>query len=182
MRHDVDTHRFPAGPKEVEERFVSAALTLRRLPGEMTLTARSSANVMRARGMLPDRDDHPPRWPPTARAITEMEEALTWLAWLDDGDAKIVMLRADGWRWRQVEHRVGLSKATCCRRMAGAMVTIAEHLARGDKPRKTRCESRPGKAKAAPRRAIEPPAAQGDAATDQHSTAHDVPGAFRDDP
>jgi hypothetical protein len=45
---------------------------------------------------------------PSAAAITRMEECFDWLLILDPEDARIVWLRAEGVRWRQVCYRAGV--------------------------------------------------------------------------
>ena len=49
----------------------------------------------------------PMRVIPSAAAITRMEECLDWLLLIDPEDARIVWLRAEGARWRQVCIRAG---------------------------------------------------------------------------
>jgi hypothetical protein len=153
---DGDVQHYPVGWAEVEARCEAAANTLARLPG---IPKPGAASVW---GMLiPEHADKPRRYPPSARAITEMDETLAWLSWLDAGDAKLVMLRADGrYRWRQIAAIVGKPKATCCRLYAAALVTIAEHLARGYKPPRSRAASKT-KDKAIAKPAVPPAASAG---------------------
>ena len=65
---------------------------------------------------------------PTARDIQRMEDCIGWLAWLDPEDARIVWLRAERVRWRQVCIRAGVVRSTAWRRWAASLLTIAKHL------------------------------------------------------
>ena len=65
---------------------------------------------------------------PSARDIQRMEDCIGWLAWLDPEDARIVWLRAEGVRWRQVCIRAGVVRSPAWRRWAAALLTIAKKL------------------------------------------------------
>jgi hypothetical protein len=92
-------------PREIEDRFEEAALTLRRLPERNRPRGYGSSwpqvvhDAMQAYGYTPEA---PMRIVPSAAAITRMEECFDWLLILDPEDARIVWLRAEGVRWRQV--------------------------------------------------------------------------------
>ena len=47
---------------------------------------------------------------PSPRMITEAEEALLWLRWLEKDDARIVWLRANNVEWKRISWEVGLSR------------------------------------------------------------------------
>ena len=53
---------------------------------------------------------------PSPRDITEAEEALLWLRWLEKDDARIVWLRANRKPWKKICWDVGISRATANRR------------------------------------------------------------------
>ena len=63
-------------------------------------------------------------------AINDMEETLTWLAWLEPADAKIVWLRASGERWKTICWKVGLSRAAANERWLYSLCAIAWRLNR----------------------------------------------------
>lgn len=46
---------------------------------------------------------------PSPRAITEAEDAMLWLRWLDVDDARIVWARAEGTAWKPICWRLGMS-------------------------------------------------------------------------
>ncbi len=70
-----------------------------------------------------------------------MEECFDWLLMLNPEDARIVWLRAEGARWRQVCIRAGVVRSTAWRRWVAALLTISKKLEKLDKSK--------GKAKAA---------------------------------
>jgi hypothetical protein len=53
---------------------------------------------------------------PSPRDITEAEEALLWLRWLEADDARIVWLRANRKPWKSICWELGVSRATANRR------------------------------------------------------------------
>lgn len=65
-----------------------------------------------------------------------MEECFDWLLMLNPEDARIVWLRAEGVRWRQVCIRAGVVRSTAWRRWAASLLTIAKHLNALDKSRR----------------------------------------------
>ena len=132
-------------PREIEERFEEAALTLKRLPNPPGSGARGYGRswpeyVHEAKHAY-GYEEARMRVIPNAREIQRMEEALEWLA-LIGGDSEeaiietrhIVWMRADGYRWKQICRAVGCVRSTAWRRWTAALVTIANHL---NKRRKT---------------------------------------------
>ena len=119
--------------KMLEERFEEAARTLRRLPNPPGSTPRGYRSAWPEYRHDPNQaygwDDARIRVVPSPRAIQRMEECLEWLRWLSDPeDARIVWLRAEGWRWRQIAIRVGCVRQTAWRRWVAALATIANRL------------------------------------------------------
>ncbi len=117
-------------PRMVEDRLEEAADTLRRLPEE------------RVRGFF---STWPPvvhdfweafGWdkarlrfgPPSAAAITRMDQTLLWLGWLEPDDARVVWLRACRIPWKMITWRLGVSRTTAWRNWAAAVITIAARL------------------------------------------------------
>ena len=77
---------------------------------------------------------------PSPRAITEAEEAMLWLRWLEPDDARLVWSRAQGTAWKPICWQLGISRATAHRRREFALSVIAwrlngkePHLRRGRK-------------------------------------------------
>ena len=101
---------MPLSPRDIEDRFEEAAYTLRRLPEKDRPRGYSSSwpavvhDAKYAYGYTPE---VPMRVIPSAAQITRMEYCLDWLLLVDPEDARIVWLRAEGARWRQVCIRAG---------------------------------------------------------------------------
>jgi hypothetical protein len=118
-------------PIMVEERFEEAAFTLRRLPsvrvqGYVSTWPAVIREFYEAYGSEPARIR---LGPPTAAAITRMDEALEWLRWLDDPeDVRVVWARACGLPWKLLCYRFGAGRTTLWRRWSMAMITIAARL------------------------------------------------------
>ncbi len=118
-------------PRDIEDLFEEAAYTLRRLPEKNRPRGYSSywpAVVHDAKHAYGYTPEAPMRVIPSAAAITRMEECLDWLLLVDPEDARIVWLRAEGARWRQVCIRAGCVRSTAWRRWAAALLTISKKL------------------------------------------------------
>ena len=132
-------------PREIEDRFEEAALTLRRLPNPPGSGARGYGRswpdyVHEARHAY-GYEEARMRVIPNAREIQRMEEALDWLALITGeteqhaaDNRRIVWMRAEGHRWKQICRAVGCVRSTAWRRWTAALVTIANRL---NKQRKT---------------------------------------------
>ena len=137
-------------PREIEDRFEEAAFTLRRLPERNRPRGYGSSwppvvhDAMQAYGYTAEA---PMRIVPSAAAITRMEECFDWLLILDPEDARIVWLRAEGVRWRQVCYRAGVVRTTAWRRWAASLLTIAKHLKANEKPGREAVAAKPATAK-----------------------------------
>ena len=122
---------MPLNPPDIEDRFEEAAYTLRRLPEKDRPRGYSSywpAVVHDAKHAYGYTPEAPMRVIPSAAQITRMEECLDWLLLVDPEDARIVWLRAEGARWRQVCIRAGCVRSTAWRRWAAALLTISKKL------------------------------------------------------
>ena len=49
---------------------------------------------------------------PSPREITQAEEAMLWLRWLEVEDARLVWARAEGTAWKPICWQFGISRAT----------------------------------------------------------------------
>jgi hypothetical protein len=122
---------------EIEDRFEEAARTLRRLPNPPGSGPKGYGNAWpeyvqdawHAYGY----HEAQMRVVPSASDIQQMEECLDWLAWLKPDDARIVWMRAEGARWKQVCWRIGVVRSTAHRRWAAALLTVAKHLEAKDR-------------------------------------------------
>ncbi len=73
---------------------------------------------------------------PGPREITEAEEALLWLRWLEKDDARIVWLRANARQWKPICWELGISRATANRRWQYGIAGIVWRLNGKQVPRK----------------------------------------------
>lgn len=131
-------------PRDIEDRLEEAALTLRRLPNPAGSGARGHGSswpeyVHEAKHAY-GYEQATMRVIPNAREIQRMEEALEWLMLVGGraeqaaiDDRRIVWMRADGYRWRQVCREIGCSRATAWRRWTAALITIANRLNANEK-------------------------------------------------
>ena len=115
--------------KMVEERLVEAAEILKRMPpvkvqGHFSLWPKIAPTFDDLVGQKPQM-----RRPlPSPAAIDRMEETLDWFKWLEPPDTKIVWLRANGMRWKQICYQVGLSRPAAWQHWASALCAIAMKL------------------------------------------------------
>ncbi len=65
---------------------------------------------------------------PSPRQITEAEEAMLWLRWLEKSDARIVWLRANGEPWKKITWEIGLSRPAANRHWQYGVALITWRL------------------------------------------------------
>ena len=114
-------------PSLVEDRLAEAADTLRRLP-ETRIQGHASTWPPYVQECLESTEVKLRRPPPSAAAITRMDEALPWLRHLDPTDAKIIWLRATNAPWKVICWQVGMTRATAHRHWLFALCVIAWKL------------------------------------------------------
>ena len=121
----------------IEDRMEEAALTLRRLPNPPGSGPKGFGqswpeyvhDAKHAYGYHETRM----RVIPSAAEIQRMEECIDWLRFIGPEEARIVWLRAERWRWRQVCIHAGCVRQTAWRRWVAALQTIANHLNKQEK-------------------------------------------------
>lgn len=74
--------------------------------------------------------------PASPRAITQAEEALLWLRWLEKDDARLLWLRANRKPWKPICWELGISRATANRRWQYGIAAIVWRLNGKSVPRK----------------------------------------------
>ena len=65
---------------------------------------------------------------PSPRQITQAEEAMLWLRWLEKDDARIVWLRANGEPWKKITWEIGLSRPAANRHWQYGIALITWRL------------------------------------------------------
>lgn len=73
---------------------------------------------------------------PGPRQITEADEAMLWLRWLERDDARIVWLRANRQPWKKIAWELGISRATANRRREYGLAVIVWRLNGRQVPKK----------------------------------------------
>lgn len=101
----------------VEDRLESAADVFRTLPGVMPQGFFNAwPEYFHSFADKVGQEPQMRRPRPGPRQITEAEEALLWLRWLERDDARIVWLRAERTPWKPICWQIGISRATANRR------------------------------------------------------------------
>jgi len=114
----------------VEEQLEEAAATLRRLP-----PVKVSGYFSCWPQIAHDADDRR-GWevlvrrlgPPSARAISRMEETLTWFRWLTPDENRLIWLRANNISWKAIGWRIGCCRTVAWERWVFALAKIASEL------------------------------------------------------
>jgi len=65
---------------------------------------------------------------PSPRMITEADEAMLWLRWLEVEDAKLLWLRVNGTSWKQITWQFGMSRTAATRRWQFGLAVIVWRL------------------------------------------------------
>lgn len=65
---------------------------------------------------------------PSPRQITQAEEAMLWLRWLEKSDARIVWLRANGEPWKKITWEIGVSRPAANRHWQYGIALITWRL------------------------------------------------------
>jgi hypothetical protein len=105
-------------PARVEERLRKAAALRETLSGYDTEFAPDGEGIGGI-GVPAVGADH---------VVAEAEEALSWLRWLESDDARIVVARLEGARWKLICWRFDMSRPTADRRWRYALAVIAWRL------------------------------------------------------
>lgn len=123
---------------EIENRLEEAALTLRRLPiaGGPKGFGSSWPEYLREARHAYGYHEATMRVRPNPEEISRMEEAIGWLRLISSGDERrdavarrVLWMRAEHYRWRQICRHVGLSRSQCWRTWVSALITLEKRLA-----------------------------------------------------
>ena len=99
-------------PSIVEARLAEAAWVLKRMP-EPRLSGYFSTwpEFIYSFADKVEQEPKPMRVLPSPKAISRMEETLTWTACLEPMDGRIVWMKAHGERWKEICWAVGLQRS-----------------------------------------------------------------------
>ena len=116
--------------EQVAERFEAAVRTLRRLhPVRVRGYISSWPEIIYTKREIAMMDQKPKRWPPTAEAISEMEETCKWINLLTEiDDRKIIWYRASRLPWKEICIKLGVARSTANWRWQNAILTITNKL------------------------------------------------------
>lgn len=121
----------------VEERLAEAADVMKRLPpvrvqGYFSTWPAIAHDFADRIGQEAPRLRRPP---PDPAAITRAEDTLLWLRWLEVDEARLVWMRAERARWREICQCFGIARATANRRYDYALAVIMWRLERRPLPK-----------------------------------------------
>lgn len=68
---------------------------------------------------------------PLPEAIDRAGQCLTWITWVNEGERKLIWLRAHGESWRSISRETGFPKSSAQRYWFTALAKIAEKLENG---------------------------------------------------
>jgi Domain of unknown function (DUF6362) len=117
-------------PRLVEAFLAEAADTMRRLPvPSVPGYFNTWPEIVQEAWVADGWAEGPTRLgPASALAITQMDETVLWLRWLDRADQRILWERANGRPWKLIAHAFGIDRSTAWRRWTYGLITIAARL------------------------------------------------------
>jgi hypothetical protein len=114
---------------QVQDRLELAASVMRQLPGVMPQSYFNAwPEYLYSFADQVGQEPRMRRPRPGPRQITEAEEAMLWLRWLEVDDARLVWARADGMAWKPICWQFGISRATANRRWQYGLAIIVWRL------------------------------------------------------
>jgi hypothetical protein len=119
----------PWTAKDIENRFLEAISTLKKLPSENVQGYFNLWPAMKLTALeIIQQDVLPMRLLATPAAITRLDEVLTWLPWLAVDERRLVWQRASRVRWKNICWELGCDRSTAWRRWQTALEKIAASL------------------------------------------------------
>ena len=129
MISSVGTNSTKWTATDIANQFEEAMYTLRKLP---PVRVRGYFSVWPEAACLPQellmQEVQPMRLTATPAAITRLEQALSWLHWVDVEERKLIWKRAARVRWRAIYLELGCDRSTAWRKWMMACMKIAAHL------------------------------------------------------
>lgn len=113
----------------VQDRLELAADVIRQMPGVLPKGyAKSWPDYQYSFADQVGQEPQMKRPQPSPRMISEADEAMLWLRWLEIEDAKLVWLRANGKPWKPICWEFGMSRAAAARRWQYGFAVIVWRL------------------------------------------------------
>jgi Domain of unknown function (DUF6362) len=120
-------------PSLVSERLAEAADVLARLPEDRL---RGFYDLWPRIIGAPCASACPAAAAAAPEAIDRMDEALTWLAWLEPEERGLVWLRAESLPWKWITRRLGIGRTTAWQRWTTALLMISIRLNAADEQKR----------------------------------------------
>lgn len=116
-------------PAQVAQRFEACVSTLRKLPGEHYLGyARCWPEIKLTPRELARQEPRPIRLQATPRQITRMEQTLAWITWVNEGERRLIWLRAYRTPWRVIARETGFPRTSAQRYWQRGLLEISRNL------------------------------------------------------
>lgn len=115
---------------DVADRFEEAVFTLRRLP-PVRVQGYFSAwpPIVRTVAEQLAEDKLPTRLgPPSADAISRMEQTFEWICWVEEDERKLIWLRARKVRWKRICWQIGVGRTKAWQMWTVALLKIVTRL------------------------------------------------------
>ena len=114
---------------DVANQFEEAIYTLKKLPPvRVQGYFKVWPDIVHSPQELSMQEAQPLRLLAPPDAITRLEQALSWLRWVDVEERKLIWKRAARMRWRVICWEMGCTRLTASRKWTGACLKIAAHL------------------------------------------------------
>lgn len=114
---------------QVQDRLELAAEVMRQLPGVKPQGYFSAwPEYLHSFADKVGQEPEMKRPRPTPRDISQAEEALLWLRWLETDDARLVWMRVSGSAWKPICWRFGISRTTAVKRFDYGIALITWRL------------------------------------------------------
>ena len=114
---------------QVQDRLELAAGVMRQMPGVMPQGFFNAwPEYLHSFADQVGQEPRMRRPKPGTRDITQADDALLWLRWLDQADARLVWLRANRKPWKPICWELGISRATANRRWQYGIAIIVWRL------------------------------------------------------
>jgi len=111
------------------KRFEECVSTLRKLPGDRRLSYINYwPDIIYSPRDLAFQEPAPIKLWATPDQITRMDETLSWLHWVNQGERHLIWFRAEGVSWREIACRTGFPKTSAQRYWQRALLVISRRL------------------------------------------------------